>query len=147
MKKIVMMLVTLLTVSASFASAGEETINKKALSAFKTEFAGATNVVWTTANESYKVSFNLGDQSVFADYSSSGELISVSRSLSFLNLPLYLQISLKKSQANSWITDLVEVSSHNSTSYYVALETADTKTILKSTDGDNWMVYQKVQKV
>jgi hypothetical protein len=63
-----------------------------------------------------------------------------------LDLPLLLQTSLKKYHTNSWITDLFEVSNQDGTSYYVVLETADIKIILKSTDGGNWMVYQKVQK-
>jgi len=146
MKKIMMMLALVATVTTSFAFTGEETISKKVLNTFKTEFAGATNAVWTTANESYKVAFSMGDQSLFAYYSASGELIAVTRSLSSMDLPLRLQTSLKKYHANSWITDLFEVSNPDSTSYYVTLETADTQIILKSTDGGNWMVYQKVQK-
>ena len=146
MKKIMMMLALVATVTTSFAFTGEETISKKVLNTFKTEFAGATNAVWTTANESYKVAFIMGDQSLFAYYSASGELIAVTRSLSSMDLPLRLQTSLKKYHTNSWITDLFEVSNLDSTSYYVTLETADTQIILKSTDGGNWMVYQKVQK-
>jgi len=146
MKKIMMMLALVATVTTSFAFTGEETISKKVLNTFKTEFGGATNAVWTRANESYKVAFSMGDQSLFAYYSASGELIAVTRSLSSMDLPLRLQTSLKKYHTNSWITDLFEVSNPDSTSYYVTLETADTQIILKSTDGGNWMVYQKVQK-
>jgi hypothetical protein len=147
MKKIMMMLAMALTISTSFAfTDGEEPISKKVLNAFKTEFASATNAVWTTARESYKVTFSMGDRSLFAFYNASGELIAVTRSLSSLDLPLRLQTSLQKYHTNSWITDLFEVSNQDGTSYYVALETADIKIILESTDGGNWMVYQKVQK-
>jgi hypothetical protein len=148
MKQIMMMLALVLTISTSFAfTGGEETINKKALNAFKTEFAGATNAVWTTANENYKVTFSMGDHSLFAYYDASGKLIGVTRNLSSLDLPLNLQMSLKKSYTNYWVTDLFEVSNSNGSSYYLTLETADSKIILKSTDGGNWMVTQKIQKV
>jgi len=61
-------------------------------------------------------------------------------------LPLNLQVSLKKSYGNYWITDLFETASHDGSSYYVTLETADTKIILKSTDGGNWSIDQKFKK-
>jgi hypothetical protein len=135
-----------LTLSTSFAFTGEKSISKKAVNAFKTEFAGATNAAWTAADDYYKVTFNLGDQQLFAYYSTLGEFMGVTRYISSFNLPLNLQSSLKKSSSNSWITDLFEIANQEGTSYYVTLETAASKIILKSTDGGNWMVYQKVQK-
>src|SRR4030095_4302922 len=109
MKKIIMVLTMALTLSTSFAFTGEESISKKAVKAFKTEFAGASNAAWTAANNYYKVTFNLGDQQLFAYYSTSGEFMSVTRYLSPFNLPLNLHGSLKKSWSNYWITDLFEI--------------------------------------
>jgi hypothetical protein len=141
-----MVLTMALTLSTSFAFTGEESINKKAVKAFKTEFAGATNAAWTEASNYYKVTFNLGDQQLLAYYSTSGEFMAVTRYISSFNLPLNLQGSLKKSWSNYWITDLFEIANQEGTSYYVTLETADSKIILKSTDGGNWSIQQKVQK-
>jgi hypothetical protein len=146
MKKIIMVLTMALTLSTSFAFTGEESISKKAVNAFKTEFAGATNAAWTAANNCYKVTFNLGDQQLFAYYSTSGEFMAVTRHISSFNLPLNLQSSLKKSWSNYWITDLFEIANQEGTAYYVTLETADSKIVLKSTDGGNWSIQQKVQK-
>jgi len=146
MKKIMMMLALVLTVGTSFAYTGEEAINKQALNAFKKEFAGATDAAWTVGNNFYKVEFSLNDQKLFAYYNSQGEFLAVTRNMSSLQLPLTLQTSLKKCYKNYWISDLFEVSNADGTKYYVTLETADTKIVLKSADGSDWSIYQKSKK-
>jgi hypothetical protein len=146
MKKIMMMLALVLTIGTSFAFTGEEAVNKQALNAFKKEFAGATEAAWTVGSNFYKVTFSLNDQKLFAYYNTQGEFLAVTRNISSLQLPLNLQTSLKRSYNNYWISDLFEVSNNDGTRYYVTLETADTKIILRSADGNDWSVYQKSKK-
>jgi len=141
-----MMLALVLTLSTSFAFTGEEAINKQALTAFKNEFAGATDAAWTAGNNFYQVAFTLSDQKLFAYYNAEGEFMAVTRYISSSQLPLNLQTSLKKSYKNYWISDLFEVASNNGTGYYVTFENADTKIVLKSTDGSSWSLYQKSKK-
>ena len=146
MKKIMMMLALALTIGTSFAFTGEEAINKQALNAFKKEFAGATEAAWTAGNDFYKVTFSLNDQKLFAYYNMQGEFLAVTRNISSLQLPLTLQTSLKRSYSNYWISDLFEVAKNDGTNYYITIETADTKIVLKSADGSDWSVYQKSKK-
>ncbi len=146
MKKIMMMLALVLTVGTSFAFTGEEAVNKQALNAFKKEFAGATDAAWTVGNNYYKVTFSLNDEKLFAYYNTQGEFLAVTRNISSLQLPLTLQTSLKRSYSNYWISDLFEVAKNDGTNYYVTLETADAKIILRSADGTNWSIYQKSKK-
>jgi hypothetical protein len=146
MKKITMMLAMVLTLSTTYAFAGEEPINKKALNAFGTEFAGATEVTWAVSNDYYKVTFTLNDQKLFAFYKSDGQFMAVTRNISSFQLPLNLQSSLKKLSTNYWITDLFELSDASGTGYYVTLESADTKITLRSINGSDWGVYQKNKK-
>jgi hypothetical protein len=146
MKKILVILTLVLTVSTSFAGSGEESVNKKALNSFKTEFVGATDAAWTSGMNYYKVAFTMNDQKLFAFYDADGEFVAVTRYISSTQLPLYLQTSLKKSYNNYWITDLFEVANNDDTSYYVTLETADAKIVLRSTDGRSWSTYQKSKK-
>ena len=147
MKKIMMMLAMVLTIGTTYAFTGEEVVNKQALSAFKAEFAGATDAAWSVGTEYYRVSFTLNDQKLFAFYSTEGEFMAVSRYISSLQLPLNLQSSLKRFYNNYWVTDLFELARNNGTGYYVTLENADSKIVLKSTDGSDWSVYQKYKKV
>ena len=146
MKKIMMMLALVLTVGTSFAFTGEEAVSKQALNAFKQEFAGATDAAWTVGSNYYKVTFSLNDQKLFAYYNSQGDFLAATRYISSLQLPLSLQTSLKRSYNNYWISDLFEVAKNDGTSYYVTLETADTKIVLKSADGSDWTIYQKSKK-
>ena len=146
MKKIMMMLALVLTIGTSFAFTGEEAVNKQALNAFKKEFAGATEAAWTVGNDFYKVTFSLNDQKLFAYYNIQGEFLAVTRNISSLQLPLSLQTSLKRSYNSYWISDLFEVAKNDGTNYYVTLETADTKIVLKSADGTDWYIYQKSKK-
>ena len=146
MKKIMMTLALALTLSTMYAFTGEEAINKQALNAFKTEFASATDAAWTVGSDYYKVTFTMNDQKLFAYYSMNGEFMAVTRFISSFQLPLNLQSSLKRSNTNYWITDLFEMANHDGTSYYVTLETADSKIVLKSTDGSDWSVFQKSKK-
>jgi uncharacterized protein YxeA len=147
MKKIMMMLALVLTIGTSFAATGEEAIDKQALNAFKKEFAGATEAAWTVGDNFYKVTFSLNDQKLFAYYNMQGDFLAVTRNISSFQLPLSLQTSLKKSYNNFWISDLFEVANNDGTNYYVTLETADTKMVLKSANGSDWAVYQKSKKV
>ena len=146
MKKIMLMLALVFTIGTSFAYTGEEAINKQALNAFKKEFAGATEAAWTVGDNFYKVTFSLNDQQLFAYYNVQGDFIAVTRNISSLQLPLSLQTSLKRSYNNYWISDLFEVAKNDGTTYYVTLETADAKIILRSADGSDWSVYQKSKK-
>jgi hypothetical protein len=146
MKKMMMMLAMVVTLTTTYAFTGEETINKQALKAFKTEFSCATDAAWTVGKDYYKVTFTMNAQKLFAYYSTTGEFMAVTRFISSFNLPINLQSSLKKSYSNYWISDLFEMANPDGTAYYVTLETADSKIVLKSTDGNKWTLYQKTQK-
>jgi hypothetical protein len=146
MKKIMMMLAMVLTISTTYAFTGEEVINKKAVDAFKTEFAGAADASWSAANDYYKVNFTLNEQKLFAFYNTDGEFIAVTRYISSFQLPLNLQSNLKKLSGNCWITDLFELSNSSGTAYYLTLENANTKILLKSVNGSEWAVDQKSKK-
>jgi hypothetical protein len=61
-------------------------------------------------------------------------------------LPVTLQTALKKSYEAYWISDLFELSDENGTSYYVTVENGDAKVTLKSTQTNQWTVYQKSRK-
>jgi uncharacterized protein YxeA len=144
MKKIMMMLV-LLTLAASLAFGGE-TVNKAALNAFQSEFVGATDVTWTASRYYYEARFTLNDQKLVAFYNNDGDLLAVTHFISSLQLPRYLKRTLKRSLDNYWITDLFEIRSDDATSYYVTLENADAKIVLRSIDGSNWSFYVKTDK-
>jgi hypothetical protein len=144
MKKIIITLAIALGTLSSFAR--EVNVSSTVLTAFKSDFISAKEVTWTVSRDYYKATFVFNDQHVFAFYSTEGELLGTTRYISSLDLPVNLQAGLKKGYSNYWISDLFEVSNSEGTGYYITVEDADSKIVLKSTGGDNWRVYQKTTK-
>lgn len=144
MKKIILMLA--ITISTLSAFAGEE-VNPRVLASFKNEFASAKEVTWTVTADYFKAEFTFNGQYVNAFYNTDGELMGLTRNITSLELPMNLQASLKKSYEDFWISDLFEITRSNNTGYYITLENADTKIVLKATAGEDWSVYKKIKKV
>jgi hypothetical protein len=146
MKKIISILALVLTVSTSFAFTGHESVSSQALNTFSSEFVGATDATWTISKDFYQASFTLDGQRMFAFYNRSGEFIAVTHNISSVQLPTGLKKSLKKLMGNRWITDLFEVTHDGESSWYVTLESADQKIVLKS-NGGKWRIYQNMEKI
>lgn len=146
MKKMIMLLAMVFTLSTMYAFTGEEAVSKKAVSNFKTEFKAATEANWTTGKNYYKVTFTLSDQKLFAYYNMEGDFIAVTRYISSLQLPMTLQTGLRNDYSKYWISDLFEMADKDGTTYYVTLENADAKIVLQSSDGQNWYTFEKSKK-
>lgn len=145
MKKIIFVLGFLAIVGVSNAYPSER-VSPKVLSSFKSEFSNAKNVEWETGNNYYRAAFSLNEQRVFAYYSVDGELISMARYISPVQLPINLYSNLKNDYRKYWISDLFEVSNGEGFHYYVTLETADTKLTMRSSNGGSWSTYSKNKK-
>ena len=142
------LLILMLALSSfSLTSNATDVVSAKALKSFQTTFSQATEAEWTVTENYYKVQFLLNGQTISAFYNEEGKLISVTRNISSLQLPIILQTELKKEYNNYWITDLFEMSNDYGAEYYLTLEDADNKTILKSSVGSSsWTVYLKLRK-
>ena len=141
-----MILTLAIVVSTLSAFAGEENVSPKVLNAFKSEFATAKEVEWTVGINYYMATFTFNEKHVFAYYDTDGELLGLTRYLSPLELPIALQTNLKKKYANYWISDLFEVAKNDGTAYYITLENAETKIILKAAGTNDWSVDKKIRK-
>ena len=144
MKK--MILAIGLTLCMSFAFADEVTVSPKVLDAFKNEFSTAKEVEWTAGSNFYKAAFTFNGNHVFAFYDMDGELLGLTRYISSLDLPITLQKDLKKEYSGYWISDLFEVANNNGTSYYITLENAEKRIVLKAADGSKWTTFKKISK-
>jgi hypothetical protein len=140
MKKILFATAFLLSISfATMANNGKST-DPKAIAAFKKDFSGANDASWEEASDFSKVTFTINGSTLFAYYSANGELIAASRNISPSQLPINLFTGLKNEYSSYWISDLFEMSRNNSTRYYVTLENANEKKILRSTSW-GWETY------
>lgn len=140
-----MILTLVIAVTTLSAFAKDENVNQKVLDAFKTEFSTAKEVEWSVGADFYKATFNYNGKYVFAFYNEEGELLGLTRYLSPSDLPLALQNNLKKNYEGYWVSDLFEASKDDATNYYITLENADTKIVLKSTE-NSWNTFSKIKK-
>ena len=131
--------------TASFAN-NDESINQRAEQSFKKEFAQAKDVSWQKAGEMVKATFTLNERVLFAYYNESGDLIAITRNITTDQLPITLVTSLRKNYAGYWVSDLFEMVSGGQTNYYITVENADHKIVLKSEDFGSWTSYRKEKK-
>ncbi len=148
MKKFILSAVfaLLLAKSSLFAAEAPE-VNAQVLNAFKTQFGAATDVEWSTGSNFYKASFLYNNNYVFAYYNTEGEFMATVRNISSVNLPMLLQTNLKQNYDDYWISDLYELAKNDGTAYFITLENADQKIILKSSGGTEWTLHKKSGKV
>ena len=146
MKKIVFVFGLLLAAAVSNAYPSEK-VSPKVLASFNSEFTNAKEVVWETGTNYYRAAFSMNEQRVFAYYNIEGQLLSLARYISTFQLPVNLFSNLKNNYDNYWVSDLFEVSNSEGLHYYITLETADTKLILRSSNGGDWSTYTKNKKV
>ena len=134
MKKTIFALAfSLILGSASFAN-NDESINERASQSFKKEFAQAKDVSWQKSGDMFRATFTLNERVLFAYYSQSGDLMAITRNITSDQLPIALQTSLRKNYTEYWVSDLFEMVSGGQTSYYITVENADHKVVLKSED-------------
>ena len=147
MKKIFLSLaaVALMGISA-FANGNDEIVSQKTLAAFKSDFSNATHTTWEQKDGFIKATFSFNGQVLFAYYDNDGQLKAVVRNIVSDKLPLNLLTSLKNDYSDYWITDLFEISADNETTYYVTVENAGKKVVLKSDGSAYWNVFSKEKK-
>jgi hypothetical protein len=124
-----------------------EGVDPVVLESFENTFSNATDVEWKVSTQFIKVQFALDGQFINAFYHTDGELIALTRHLTSSQLPVMLQANLKKQTEDQWITELFELTNEEGTSYFVCLESADARVVLKSTDNKNWESFSKDRKI
>jgi hypothetical protein len=131
--------------TASFAN-NDESINERAAQSLKKEFAQAKDVSWQKSGDMLRATFTLNERVLFAYYNQSGDLMAITRNITTDQLPITLQTLLRKNYSGYWVSDLFEMVSGGQTSYYITVENADQKVVLKSEDFGSWSTYRKEKK-
>lgn len=146
MKFLFVTLTALFSLLNSKSYADDVKVNSAVIKSFQSSFKNASEVKWSFTETLYKANFSFNGQYVAAYYDVYGEMVAVTRNISSNQLPVTLQTVLKNDYKDLWVTDLFEVSDETGTTYYITLEDADTKLVLRSTGSLAWSVYQKQGK-
>lgn len=148
MKSLLIAITLFTTVFTTTARANdkEKGVTPVVLQSFQNTFTTATEVGWSLTQESlYKAQFTLNAQSVTAFFQADGTMVALTRNLTTNELPISLQVNLKRDYTNFWVTDLFEIANDEGTNYYITVENADTKVVLKSSSM-TWTTFQKLRK-
>ncbi|MCW3120326.1 MAG: hypothetical protein JWM28_4408 [Chitinophagaceae bacterium] len=147
MKKILLTMALSLTVGFSVLFAqSSKNVDSYLLDSFKDHFTNAKDVNWKQAKGYTEVTFTIDYHQLTVFYDGNAEPFAVSRNISSDQLPLALLNGIKRNYNHYWISDLFEVSKGGRSAYYVTLENADNKKILKSGDSGQWMAYHPAGK-
>jgi hypothetical protein len=145
MKKI--LLIVAITLSTQVSLAASSPVPASMITAdFQKNFTNAAEVQWHHAENFTRASFVLDGQYLNAYYSPEGELIAVMRNILSSQLPLNLLLDLKKKHGTMWISELFEVVNGSEHHYYVCLENADEKLVLKAKAHKSWKLFRKMAK-
>ena len=146
-KKILMWIASLmLTFSATYAKSNNTPVPSYISSIFSSDFNYANSVTWEEINGYYKVNFIEHGISFHAFYTSDGEFMGIGTYLRSDRLPASLLTAVKEKYKGYWISDLFEFKVNNIPGYFITLENADHKVMLKAEEDKTWTFYSEVKK-
>ena len=146
MKKLIALTASMIMIATiSFANDGAAPKDQRISENFNKHFAVAESVNWTYNQQFATANFIMNGQSMAAHFAPDAKMLGVSRNITTNELPMNLIRNLKQQLKNSWVTDVFEYATPDSDAYYVTIENADSKIILKSSDGQ-FYTYKKTAK-
>jgi hypothetical protein len=146
-KKILMLIASLILIfSASYANNSDRHIPATVSSTFTSDFTHAQNVNWEVIDGYYKASFNDHGITLYAFYTADGEFMGIATYMLSDRLPVALQSAIKEKYSGYWITDLFHFNINNTPGYFITLENADHKIMLKAEENKGWSFYSEVKK-
>jgi hypothetical protein len=119
---------------------------------FKTHFKTAQIINTEVSGKYTRVTFKLKDNIMTAFYGENGNLLAVVHNMLSTQLPADLQTDLKDNYGDYWITELFQIKGEDHANhidvncYYISLENANSKIVLKSADNSTWEVYTETAK-
>ena len=146
-KKIIILFVSItLTLSTVYASSKKDRVPESVSSVFNRDFANASNVNWEILNGYYKASFYEHGIVLFAFYTEKADFMGIAKNIISDQLPASLYAKLKKNCSGYWIADLFKSYVNDTPGYFVALENANEKIMLKAERNQSWEFYSEVRK-
>ncbi|HTE25380.1 hypothetical protein [Flavitalea sp.] len=146
MKKLFSLLtVSLVFIATTFANTEPVPANKKLTETFTKHFSAAQSVSWNQVAMITTANFIWDGQYLAAHFSPDAKMLGISKNVAVTDLPLNMNLELRSYFEKYWISDIFEYATPGSDAYYVTLENADSKLVLKS-EGGAFQVYKKSPK-
>lgn len=146
MKKILVAAIAIIGLTtAAFATDGNRKASYWVLEQFNNTYASATDVNWNVTADFAKATFLLDGIRVEAFYGHDGNFIGQSKAVSTQSLPFNAQRSLKKKYSGYMVKETIEFSNASDVDFFVSLENATEKLILKISRNGEISEYKRVQ--
>jgi hypothetical protein len=130
---------------SSQANNNNHDVTPVVLKSFHSSFRDAREQRWTKVMDYYKVEFKMDGQEFTAYYGYEGEMIYLSKTLSYSQLPAGLRSGFAHDYAQFVINSVIEVSDDHGSSYYLLAESPARKLVLRSRS-NSWIEFQKLNK-
>lgn len=136
----------LLSVSAGAFAFDGLVISEKVLQTFKNTFPNAQDVKWLETGEKYTVNFKENGVLTKIDYDMDGNFISSLRYYSESNLPVNILRKVQKKYADKKIFGVTEMTSDSNVDYYIKMEDNTNWITVKSNANGSMQVVEKYKK-
>jgi hypothetical protein len=123
-----------------------EKINRLVSNSFKNDFRNAVIISCEVSRNVTNLTFVMNDLIMHAFYAGNGDLLGVTRNILTSQLPIDLLLKFRQDYQDYWVTDLFEVTSREDHAYFITLENAGTRIVLRSADNFNWEIYKRTNK-
>ncbi len=142
MKKLfIAALIVLAAGSSAFALDVTKSVSNKLRSSFDVLYPGARNVAWEEGKDFLSASFTLDEVKQTAFFTKEGEVIGTSQHVELGKLPSKALNRIKKEYASYKITDSIEFTQNEQSSFYVMVEDGNKKIALEITAYGNVSVF------
>lgn len=145
MKKIIITAVLAVAMAAG-AFAAPKKVNAAILANFETEFKMASNVTWIVTHDYTKAAFTTGNTNMEVYYSSAGEIIGKSRSITLDELPVNAKRIFAKKFAGYEAKEAIRFDGFDEAAYYISGENEKESVIIKVTDSNDVSIFKKTKK-
>jgi len=144
MKKVLVFACTLFITASVFAK--DVNVSEKALKAFETTFTGARNVVWTSNDNVYNVTFTQDEVATSVNYDGQGNFLSSRRYYRNAKLPIDIQCKLQKQFSGKTVYGVTEIAVADNVYYFIKMEDATSWTSLRINNAREIEVLEKLKK-
>jgi uncharacterized protein YxeA len=148
MKKVIIAVIAIVAFTATTAIAKDSSnkVNFRVANHFKAIFTNATNVEWDITTEYTRATFIADGEKKEAYYNADAELIGQSRSITLDEFSKTTQKEIAKKYAGYTVKEAIEFSNEDFVDYYVSLENAKEKLILKISREGECSVFKTTEK-
>jgi hypothetical protein len=131
MKKLLLIALLIVTVTASAFAGGSEEVHTAAVSNFKVEFEQASDVKWRSTEYFVKASFVLNHERMEAFYNLDGDRIGTSKAFNTEALPVKAKRAFAKKFTGFTVSQSIEFEGTDETAYFLSAENEKESVILK----------------